>query len=127
MGVQIFRIQVVAVLGSVLLLATVLQLLKRKKLREEYALLWLAIALGLLVLSLWRDLLTRISFTLGVAYPPAALFLILIMGAYLLLLHYSLVISKLADKSRELAQELGLLRLEVESLREEPSHGEAPR
>lgn len=116
MEIQIFRIQVVAVLGSLVVLGTIFHLLRRKKLREEYSLLWLAIGLGFLVLSLWRDLLTQISYSLGVAYPPAALFLILIMGAYMLLLHYSLVISKLADKNRELAQELGLLRMEVENL-----------
>ncbi len=118
MDVQIFRIQVVAVLGSLVMLATIFHLLRGKQLREEYALLWLGIGGAFLVLSLWRDLLTRISHALGVAYPPAALFLILIMGVYLLLLHYSLVISKLADKNRELAQELGLLRLEFEALRE---------
>lgn len=118
MEVQIFRIQIVAVLGSLGVLAAIIHLLRGKKLREEYSLLWLAIGVGFLVLSLWRDLLTRISYALGVAYPPAALFLILIMGAYLLLLHYSLVISKLADKNRELAQELGLLKMEVERLRD---------
>lgn len=117
MEVQIFRIQIVAILGSLVVLGAVVQLLKQKKLREEYSLLWLAIALGFLGLSLWRDLLTRISVALGVAYPPAALFLILIMGAYLLLLHYSLVITKLADKNRDLAQELGLLRADMDALR----------
>lgn len=125
MEVQIFRIQVVAVVGSLAVLGTILHLLRSKKLREEYSLLWLAIGLGFLALSLWRDLLTRISYSLGVAYPPAALFLILIMGAYMLLLHYSLVISKLADKNRELAQELGLLRMEVEGLKERPTLEEA--
>lgn len=118
MEVQIFRIQLVAVAGSLVVLGTIIHLLRGKKLREEYSLLWLAIGLGFLALSLWRDLLTRISYALGVAYPPAALFLILIMGAYMLLLHYSLVISRLADKNRELAQELGLLRVEVEHMRQ---------
>lgn len=118
MEVQIVRIQILAVVGSLGVLATIIHLLRGKKLREEYSLLWLAIGVGFLVLSLWRDLLTRISFSLGVAYPPAALFLILIMGAYMLLLHYALVISRLADKNRELAQELGLLRMEVERLRD---------
>lgn len=122
MEVPIGRIQLIAVLGSLAVLFSVLRLLQQKKLREEYSLLWLAIALGFLVLSVWRDLLTRLSFSMGVAYPPAALFLILIMGAYLLLLHYALVISQLSDKNRALAQELGLLRLEVERLKppEEP-------
>lgn len=117
MQVQLFRIQILAVLVSMSALGFVVYLLKRKKLREEYSLLWLAIAFGCLALAIWRDLLTRISYVLGVAYPPAALFIILIGGTYFLLLHYSLVITKLADKNRELAQELGLLRLEVEGLK----------
>lgn len=125
MEVQVFRIQVLAIAGSLAVLGTVVHLLKRKKLREEYALLWLAIALGFLGLSLWRELLTRLSFAIGVAYPPAALFLILIMGAYLLLLHYARVISKLADTNRDLAQELGLLRAEVEALRDARDRHEA--
>lgn len=117
MHVQLFRIQVLAVLVSLAALGFVVYLLKRKKLREEYSLLWLAIAFGCLLLAMWRDLLTRISIALGVAYPPAALFIILIGGTYFLLLHYSLVITKLADKNRDLTQELGLLRLEVEGLK----------
>ncbi|MNL36915.1 hypothetical protein D3C87_1590310 [compost metagenome] len=121
MEVQIFRIQILAVVGSLLVLGGVLRLLKHKKLKEEYALLWLGIATSFLTLSLWRDLLTRISYAIGIAYPPAALFLILIMGAYLLLLHYSLVMTKLAEKNRDLAQELGLLRVELERLQQAPA------
>lgn len=116
MDVQIIRIQILSILGSLALLGFIVELLRKRKLREEYSLLWLGGALAFLVLSIWRGLLTRLSFAIGVAYPPAALFLALIMGAYLMLLHFSLVFSRLAEKSRLQAQEIALLKHEIERL-----------
>lgn len=118
MDVQTFRIQILSIIGSVLLLAFILELLRKRKLREEYSLLWLGGGMLFLVLSLWRDLLTQLSFALGIAYPPAALFLVLIMGAYLMLLHFSLVFSAMSEKTKAMAQEIALLKLELERLRE---------
>lgn len=118
MDVQIFRIQILSIVGSVMLLGFILELLRKRKLREEYSLVWLGGGVVFLVLSIWRDLLTQLSFAVGIAYPPAALFLVLIMGAYLMLLHFSLVFSKMAEKNKAMAQEIALLRLEVDRLRE---------
>jgi hypothetical protein len=123
--VQLFRIQIISILGSVALLAFIVSLLRRRKLREEYSLLWLFGGVVFLVLSVFRDMLTQIAFAVGIAYPPAALFLALIMGAYLMLLHFSMVFSKNAEKTRAMAQEIALLRLEVERLKGAPA--ETPR
>jgi hypothetical protein len=114
--VQTYRIQILSIIGSVLLLGFILELLRKRKLREEYSLLWLGGGVVFLVLSLWRDMLTQLSFAIGIAYPPAALFLILIMGAYLMLLHFSLLFSKFAEKQKTLTQEVALLRFELERL-----------
>jgi hypothetical protein len=103
--------------GSLGLLAFILNLLRTRRLREEYSLLWLLGGLAFLTLSIFRDALTTIAYAIGVAYPPAALFLALIMGAYLMLLHFSLAFSKAAEKSKAMAQEVALLKLEVERLR----------
>ncbi|MNR80350.1 hypothetical protein D3C72_110720 [compost metagenome] len=119
MDVQTFRIQILSIIGSILLLAFILELLRKRKLREEYSLLWLGGGVLFLVLSLWRDLLTQLSFALGIAYPPAALFLVLIMGAYLMLLHFSLVFSAMSEKTKAMAQEIALLKLELERLRKD--------
>lgn len=116
MDVQTFRIQILSIIGSVLLLAFILELLRKRKLREEYSLLWLGGGMLFLVLSIWRDLLTQLSFALGIAYPPAALFLVLIMGAYLMLLHFSLVFSAMSEKTKAMAQEIALLKLELERM-----------
>jgi hypothetical protein len=115
--VQLFRIQIISIVGSLGLLAFILNLLRTRRLREEYSLLWLLGGLAFLTLSIFRDALTTIAYAIGVAYPPAALFLALIMGAYLMLLHFSLAFSKAAEKSKAVAQEVALLKLEVERLR----------
>ena len=119
MDVQLFRIQIISVIGSLLLLGFIVDLLRKRKLREEYSLLWLFGGVCFLVLSVFRDLLTQLSFAVGIAYPPAALFLVLIMGAYLMLLHFSMVFSRLADKTKRMAQEIALLRLELERVKGE--------
>jgi hypothetical protein len=125
--VQLFRIQIISVIGSVALLAFIIQLLRQRRLREEYSLLWLFGGVAFLVLSVFRDLLTQIAYAVGIAYPPAALFLALIMGAYLMLLHFSMVFSRSAEKHKAMAQEIALLRLEIERLKAEREEGVAPR
>jgi hypothetical protein len=125
--VQLFRIQVISVIGSLALLGFIVQLLRQRRLREEYSLLWLAGGVGFLVLSVFRDLLTQISYAVGIAYPPAALFLTLIMGAYMMLLHFSMVFSRSAEKHKAMAQEIALLRLEIERLKVERAESPASR
>lgn len=114
--VQLFRIQVIAIVGSLALLLFIIDLLRKRRLREEYSMLWLLGAVGFLGLAVFRDGLTQISFAVGIAYPPAALFLFLIMGAYLMLLHFSLAFSRQTEKIKSLTQEVALLKLEMERL-----------
>ena len=96
--------------ASVLLVLVVLELIRKRRLRERYALLWLATGIVLLVLSLWRSGLNTIAGWLGVkGYPPAVLFAVATLFILLVLLDYSTVISKLADQNTVLAQRLALL------------------
>jgi hypothetical protein len=113
--VQIIRIQILAVVGSVLLLGFILELIRRKRLREEFSLLWLAMGAVFLLLSIFRGLLDKLSYAIGIAYPPAALFLIMIIGLTLILIHFSVAISELKETQKKLVQEIGLLRAERES------------
>lgn len=103
------RVQLVAVVVSTVLLVSVLDLVRRKRMLERYALLWLASALVLLGLSVWRGLLDKVAGAIGVAYAPSALFLIAFGVVMVLLLHFSIAVSHLADQSRVLAQRLALL------------------
>ena len=87
-----------------------LELVRGRRLKERYALLWLATGVVLLVLSVWRGGLNTIAGWLGVtSYPPAVLFAVATLFILLVLLHYSTVISKLADQNVILAQRLALL------------------
>ena len=111
------RVSIVGVLASVLLILVVLELVRGRRLKERYALLWLATGVVLLVLSAWRGGLNTIAGWLGVSgYPPAILFAAAIMFVIAVLLHYSTVLSKLTDDTIVLAQEVALLRTRIDAL-----------
>jgi hypothetical protein len=103
------RIQLVAIVGAAVLLLTVLEMVRRRRLMERYALLWLLSAVVLLALAIWSSALARISHAIGVIYPPNALFFIAIGFILLLLLHFSSAVSRLSDQSETLAQRQALL------------------
>ncbi len=103
-------VSIVAAIASVVLLVVVLELIRSRRLRERYALLWVATGLVLLVLSAWRSGLNTIAGWVGVTgYPPAVLFAVATLFILLVLLDYSTVISKLSDQNMVLAQRLALL------------------
>lgn len=103
------RIQLVAIVGAGVLLLTVLEMVRRRRLMERYALLWLLSAVVLLALAIWSGALAKISHAIGVIYPPNALFFIAIGFILLLLLHFSAAVSRLSDQSETLAQRQALL------------------
>jgi hypothetical protein len=98
-------------LGVLLL---ILELVRRKRLQERYALLWLLTAAVLLVLVVWKGLLTTLALKVGIKYPPSALFAVALGFELLLLLHFSLAVSRLTDQNKVLAQRLGLLQQRLE-------------
>jgi hypothetical protein len=106
------RVSVVAALVSLALLFVVLELIRRRKLRERYALLWLLTAVVMIVLSLWRNGLDTIAGFAGISYAPSALFAVAAVFIVVVLLHYSTVISRLSDENAILAQRLALLEAE---------------
>jgi len=106
------RVSIVAALVSLGLLFVVLELIRRRSLRERYALLWLLTAAVMLVLSLWRSGLDTLAGLAGIAYAPSALFAVGAVFVVVVLLHYSTVISRLSDENAILAQRLALLEAE---------------
>ena len=107
-------VSVVAAIASVILILVVLELIRSRRLRERYALLWLLTGVVLLALSLWRSGLNTIAGWVGIeTYPPAVLFAVGALFVLLVLLHYSTVISKLADQNTILAQRLALLEAKL--------------
>lgn len=111
------RISIAASIASVLLILVVLELIRGRRLKERYALMWLVTGVVLLVLSAWRDGLNTIAGWLGVTgYPPAILFAVATLFIIVVLLHYSTVLSQLDDRNTVLAQEVGILRQRLDAL-----------
>ncbi len=108
------RVSIVGAIASILLILVVLELVRGRRLKERYALLWLVTGVVLLVLSVWRDGLNTIAGWVGVtSYPPAVLFAVATLFILLVLLHYSTVISKLTDENVDLAQRIALVEERV--------------
>ena len=117
------RVSIAASIASLLLLLVVFELIRSRRLKERYALLWLLTGVVLLALSAWRGGLNTIAGWFGVTgYPPAVLFAVGTLFILVVLLHYSTVISKLSDQNVILAQRLALLEERLsESARREPA------
>jgi hypothetical protein len=113
------RLQIAAIIVSAGLFGLVFELVRRRRLMERYALLWMFATIVLLALSIWSDLLNRISVAVGVRYGPSTLFAVALAFVIVLMLHFSLVISRLTDQNKVLAQRLALLQRRVDRLDEE--------
>ena len=108
MNIQL--IQIVAIIFSLGIFVGIIDLIRRGMLKEQYAILWLISAIVLLILSVWRQLLDKIAYVLGVAYAPSLLFLVAFVFLLLIVLHFSVIISNLSEKNKRLSQEIALLK-----------------
>ena len=115
-GLQL-RAQLFVVVLGLLVLLFVLNQVRRKKIREEYSLLWILSAVVLLLSATFIKSVERLSHLVGIYYPPAFLFLIAILMVLTLQFHFSTVISNLREQNRNLTQDLGILGAEVRELK----------
>ena len=110
-------VQIIGVLASLFLLGLVLELVRRKKLTEEYSFVWLVCALALLVVALGRRLfLDRVALAMGIYYPPAALLLVLIFFVFVASLSFSVVVSRQRQQIERLIEEAALLDARLREL-----------
>ncbi len=117
------RVQIVALIVTAIMLGVVLELVRRRRLAERYALLWMIFAIVLLIFAVWRGLLADVADLVGIAVPANALFLAALGVIFILLLHFSVATSRLAEESKILAQEVA--RLDHE-LRARSANGTGP-
>jgi hypothetical protein len=103
------RVQIVAIVATAGLFVVLLELVRRRRMLERYAILWLFCAVALLGLSVWKGLLTELAHAIGIFYAPSALFVIAFGFVLVLLLHFSIAVSKLSEQNKVLAQRLALL------------------
>lgn len=113
-SVNIFRIQVIAIVASLILIVAIVNLIRKHRLREEYSLLLLGGGIVVIIFSVWRQLLEKISHAVGIAYPPSMLFVIMVPVGILIFLHLSVTVSDLKEKNKRLTQEVSLLQQQFE-------------
>lgn len=110
---------------SLVMFVLVLELLRRKKLREKYAVLWLLVGGGSLILAGWPQLLAMVAGWLGVQVPSNLLFAMSIVLLIGVSLHLSWELSVVEDETRILAEEVAILHTSLKQLRDEVGATEA--
>ena len=106
------RVTLLSICASAGLLLYILEMVRRRRLREEYSILWLFGSLAILVLSIKQNWLISLALSVGIAYPPSFLFLVGILFILLILIHFSIAISKLHHMNKKMAQEIALMKNE---------------
>jgi hypothetical protein len=122
-GIQ-FRTRVFVILAGVAILLFILNLVRKKQLREQYSLLWILASLVLCLSAVFIDGVEKVSHLVGIYYPPAFLFLIAILMILVLQFHFSTVISSLREQNKALIQDVGILSSELERLKNPGGSGE---
>ncbi len=114
--------QIIAVIATLSIFLFVLELVRRRRLVERYALLWMTAALALLVLAIWTEGLNVIKDLMGIEEPANAIFILAFGVAFLLLLNFSVVSSRLSEETKILAQEVASLeqRLSADEAQHKP-------
>jgi hypothetical protein len=121
------RVQIVSIAFAVVVLFGVFELVRQRRLRERYALVWMGAALVLLILAIWKNLLADLSHAVGIATPSNALFVVAFAFVLLLLLNFSVSVSRLADQTRVLAQRLALTEERLRRMEETQAEAESER
>ena len=117
---------VLGIIGSALILLVLFELLRRRHLREKYAVVWVLVALGALVLTIFPGLLTVAAELVGVAVPANLLFFLASLVLLMLSLQHSHELGRLEEKARTLAEEVALLRLDLDERDRESREPPAP-
>lgn len=107
------HVQITAIVLSVALLLITVELIRRNRLREDYALLWLAGGLIMLVLALWPGSVKLLAELTGTVYPPSAIFVAAIVTTIWLLLHFSVIVSTLTARMIKLSQRIAILEMRL--------------
>lgn len=111
-------IRVVLFIIGTSLFITILELVRRRKFREELSLVWLLIGFGLILASFADIIIDPLAFRLGISYPPALVFVIVFFLFLLVLLYFSVVVSDLKSKNKELSQKIALMEFKLGKLGE---------
>ncbi len=107
---------ILGIVGSLVVLFALFEMMRRHRLREKYAVLWFLVALGVLALAVFPGILTGLADLAGVEVPANLLFFMASLVLLVLTLQHSYELGRLEEKTRTLAEEVALLRLELSRL-----------
>ncbi len=110
------KISIISAVGSAAMLIVILGMTRRRKIREQYALVWLALGFLMLVFSLFKGLLALLARLAGIYYAPSLLIVLAIFFGMVVGIHITMVLSSLMDDNKKLIQQIGLLKNRVEHL-----------
>ncbi len=111
-------IQLLSVSFSLFIFILIFEMVRKKRIKEEYSLLWFFMGSVFFLLSLFPSTIDFLGKLFGIHYAPTLILLIIIGFLIMLMIHFSIVISKLSNVNKELLQEMGLLKNEIETLKD---------
>ena len=102
-------IQIFTTIVNLLILIMIINFLRKEKLKEKYSILWLITIIFIQIFIIFDKLLNKIAHTVGIYYPPSLVFYLAFLFLFIIVLHLSLVVSKLTKQNQILAQKIALL------------------
>lgn len=113
------KLQIILLLGSVVGFFVLINLIRKYTLELKYSILWFVVTIVSIILSMFPKLFTYISHIMGIELPVNALFLLTLLGIIMIMFSLTLEVSKSTIKIKELSQEVGILRYELEKMKEQ--------
>jgi hypothetical protein len=110
-------IQIVSIIFTLLFLGIVFRLVMKRKLREEFSIIWIFCALFLNLFAFWRDGIEVLADFFGIFYPPAIIFMVLFIAIIIYCLHLSVLISRHREEIKNVTQELAILKQDLEQIK----------
>jgi hypothetical protein len=111
---NLFQQRIEVIVLAIAISIAIFELVRRRHLMERYAILWLVAGVTVLVLALWKGLLSTLAHAVGIYYTPSALFAVTFVFVLVMLVHFSMIVSRLSDQNTILAQRLALLQQRLE-------------
>lgn len=121
------RARIFVIILSLGILTFVINLVRRKNLKENYAILWVVTCIVLTTIPLFINYLDKAAYAIGIYYPPAFIYLIAMIFILVLILHFSVIVSKLSEHNKNLIQDQGILEKKFQDLEAQLQQGSAAK
>lgn len=112
-----FLSKTLSIILSLTLLLVIFELVRRRKLKEKYAILWIFTGLGILILAVFNNLLSGMAHLFGIKLPINVVYFFGIFFIIIINLHFSMVISALYEQNKKIAQKLALLEIKIKNIK----------